>query len=145
MRSLIRVFVACALVAGFCGCHRSGTWENNPNNWKRAFGSPPPKDLNVVHSIYWRTPHFTREDGWTFHIKSPASFHKEWLAANKVKHPDTDELKKLELLKKDRPAWFVPKPMAEYEIWVIADDPYANFAMFVDRSTGEWFVTDSGG
>jgi len=35
------------------------------------------------------------------------------------------------------------KPMAEYAIWVI-DEPDSNFGLFIDRTTGEWFVTDSG-
>jgi hypothetical protein len=46
-------------------------------------------------------------------------------------------------MKKDKPAWFLPKPMAEYDIWV-TDDPNSNFGLFIDRTTGEWFVTDSG-
>ena len=143
MHRLRTVLVAFIFVVGVCGCHKSGTWVDDSGNWKRAFGRPPPKELEVVHSIYWRTPHFTREDGWTFHVKSPPSFYKEWLAAYKVKHPDTEELQKLDQLKKDKPSWFLPKPMADYEIWVI-DDPYSNFGLFIDRSTGEWFVTDSG-
>ena len=143
MRFLRTVLFGCVLVVGFCGCHRSGTWTDDPANWKRAFGRPAPKGLEVVHSIYWRTPHFTREDGWTFDLKSPPSFYKEWLAAYKVKHPDSTELLRLESLKKDKPSWFLPKPMTEYEIWVI-DEPYSNFGLFIDRTTGEWFVTDSG-
>jgi len=143
MGCLRTVLVAFILVVGLCGCHRSGTWVDNPGNWQRAFGRPPPKELEVVHSIYWRTPHFTREDGWTFHIKSAPSFYKEWLAAYKVKHPDSAAFLKLDYLKKDKPSWFLPKPMADYEIWVI-DEPYSNFWLFIDRSTGEWFVTDSG-
>ena len=132
------------MIAAFSGCHRSGTWVNNKGNWKRAFGAPPPKEIEILHSIYWRTPHFTREDGWTFHLKAPASFQQAWLARYKVKHPDADKLATLEYLKQDKPAWFLPKPIAEYEVWVIADDPHANFWMFIDRSTGELFVTDSG-
>ena len=116
---------------------------DDPKNWERAFGRAQPKKLAVIHSIYWRTPHFTREDGWTFQIKSPPSFYKEWLAAYKVKHPDSEGLQKLDYMKNGKPAWFLPKPMAEYEIWVI-DEPDSNFGLFVDRTTGEWFVTDSG-
>ena len=144
MRPALKFLLAFVMIAAFSGCHRSGTWENDQANWKRAFGAPPPKEIEVLHSIYWRTPHFTREDGWTFHIKAPASFHKAWLARYKVMHPDADKLARLQYLKKDKPAWFLPKPIAEYEIWVIAGDPDANFWMFVDRSTGEFFVTDSG-
>jgi hypothetical protein len=144
MSSVISVIVGCIALCLLSGCHRSGTWQNDSGNWKRAFGEPTPKEIVVLHSVYWRTPHFTREDGWTFHIKAPASFHKKWLAAYKVKHPDAARLATLEDMKKDRPAWFLPKPMAAYEIWVLADEPYARFAMFVDEASGEFFVTDSG-
>ena len=143
MRYLSKALVTLTLVATCCGCHRSGTWVDDPKNWERAFGRSQPKELEVIHSIYWRTPHFTREDGWTFQIKSPPSFYKEWLAAYKVKHPDSQGLQKLDYMKKDKPAWFLPKPMTEYEIWVI-DEPDSNFGLFIDRTTGEWFVTDSG-
>jgi hypothetical protein len=140
----LRTYLLCSLFPILlCGCHKSGTWTDDAGNWKRAFGRSPPKELQIVHSIYWRTPHFTREDGWTFHIKSPSSFYKEWLAAYKVRHPDPAELQRLELLKADKPSWFLPKPMTEYEVWVI-DQPDSNFGLFIDRTTGEWFVTDSG-
>ena len=143
MRYLLTILTAFIFVSGICGCHKSGKWVNDPNNWKRAFGNPPPTNFEVIHSIYWRTPHFTREDGWTFQVKSPPSFYKEWLGAYKVKHPDSAELQRLEFLKKDKPAWFLPKPLAEYEIWVI-DQPDSNFGLFIDQTSGEWFVTDAG-
>jgi hypothetical protein len=143
MRCLHTVLIGFLSVGLLSGCHKSGTWIDDSGNWKRAFGRPQPKELQVVHSIYWRTPHFTREDGWTFQIKSPPSIYKEWLAAYKVKHPDSAELQRLESLKNDKPSWFLPKPMSNYEIWVL-DEPDSNFALFIDQSTGEWFVTDSG-
>jgi hypothetical protein len=147
MRPVPNLILLCLAAAVFCGCHESGKWEDDARNWKRAMGYAKPKDIEVVHSLYWRSPHFTREDGWTFQIKAPASFSKEWLAHYKVKHPDADKLATLEQLKRERPTWFLPKPIAEYEIWVLADDqpePRGNFWMFIDRSTEEFFVTDSG-
>lgn len=142
MRYLLKVLILFILLGTLSGCHKSGTWVDDSGNWKRAFGRPPPKEIEVLHSIYWRSPHFSHEDGWTFHIKSPSSFYKEWLAAYKVKHPDSAGLERLESLKRDKPSWFLPKPMAEYDVWVI-DEPYSSFGLFVDRITGEWFVTDS--
>lgn len=143
MRYLAIALVACSLLVGLCGCHRSGKQVDDPSNWKRAFGQSPPKEIEIVHSIYWRTPHFTREDGWTFQNKSSPEFYKKWLAAYKVKHPDATELQQLELLKQDKPGWFLPKSMTEYEVWVI-DEHDSNFGLFIDRTTGEWFVTDTG-
>lgn len=143
MRNELKILVACLVLVGFCGCHKSGTWENDPGNWKRAFGTLPPKQIQVLHSYYWRSPHFTREEEWIFHIKAPASFHEEWLAAYKVRHPDATELQSLNNLKTRNPSWFVPKPFSEYEIWVLAEGAVRNFAMFVDQTNGEFFVTDS--
>jgi hypothetical protein len=147
MRRILKSLLLCLAAAVCCGCHESGKWEDDARNWKRAMGYPKPKDVEVVHSVYWRTPHFTREDGWTFQIKAPASFSKDWLARYKVKHPDAGKLAELEQLKRERPAWFLPKPIAEYDIWVLTDDqpePRGNFWMFIDRSMEEFFVTDSG-
>lgn len=143
MHFLRAILTACVCVFLLSGCHRSGKWVDDSGNWKRAFDRPQPKELQIVHSVYWRTPHFTREDGWTFQFKSPPSFYKEWLGAYKVRHPDSAELQRWESFKKDRPSWFLPKPMADYEIWVI-DEPDSNFALFIDQTTGEWFVTDGG-
>jgi hypothetical protein len=141
--SVFALLFAGIVVVTICAYRKSGKWVDDSKNWERAFGGPAPKGLTIVHSIYWRTPHFTYEGGWTFDIKSPPAYYKEWLAANKVKHPRSTDMWKLDSLYQDRPAWFLPKPMSQYEIWVI-DEPDTNFALFIDRSTDEWFVTDSG-
>jgi hypothetical protein len=46
------------LVTG-CGYLKSGTWEDDPANWERAFRSAKPEDVAVVHSRCWRSPHWS--------------------------------------------------------------------------------------
>src|SRR5690242_15909840 len=63
-----------ALLA-LCGC--TGQWTDDPGNWKRAFdGSPPPKDVTIVHSFYRRTSFVPREQDWSFELKVPAAERK---------------------------------------------------------------------
>jgi len=140
----LNLLLFCISVAVCCGCHESGKWEDDARNWKRAMGYPKPKEIEIVHSVYWRSPHFTREDGWTFQIKGPASFYKEWLAHYKVIHPEQNRLAMFEQIKNERPAWFAPKPTSQYDIWVLDDPNNHGFWMLIDRETGEFFVTDSG-
>ena len=51
--------LALALVAG--GCGRAGTWTDDPGNWRRIFRGPKPAGVAMIHSWYWRSPHFTME------------------------------------------------------------------------------------
>ncbi len=55
MKALCAAFGA-VLLAG-CGPLVSGTWSDNPKNWRRAFDESQPADgISVVHSWYMRTP-----------------------------------------------------------------------------------------
>ena len=69
--------LALTLLVSLCvGCHRSGTWNDNPKNWERAFGQKPPKDLKIVHSQYWRSPHFTLEFEYFFEFAPSDTFRR---------------------------------------------------------------------
>ena len=46
---------ACALMLVGCG----GTYVDDKHNFERAFKFQKPKDVQVIHSIYWQSPHFT--------------------------------------------------------------------------------------
>lgn len=64
------------------GCHRSGVWQDDPANWRRAFGTGQPSDAVVVHSFYWRSPHWTFEFEYFFHIRANDRLRARLLEAN---------------------------------------------------------------
>ena len=133
--------------ASLSGCHRSGTWENDPKNWKRIFGQDPPKEVKVLHSWYWRSPHFTFEFEYFLEFIPDAEFRKNAEKGEGLLHfaPDqpTDKGEE-ELLQRffhAKPSWFLPKPLKSYDIRQ-GKPPRENFRIFIDRETGVAFMTD---
>jgi hypothetical protein len=55
-----------SLLASACGYFSSGIWEDDPKNWKRAWGYSKPEEVVMPHSWYWRSPHWTREEPISF-------------------------------------------------------------------------------
>lgn len=135
------------VLAGFVtfvvGCHESGTWQDDPKNWNRIFGSPKPKDVTVVRSWYLRTPHWSYEVEYLIQIAANAKLKKAWLALGELKRLDSpDEIAEAHRFTERRPKWFAPKDRAEYEVWVRSNEPHSKFRVFVDRETGDLFATD---
>lgn len=48
----------------------AGAWMDDPKNWSRAFGQDLPAGVNVIHSYYWESDHFTYEYGCYFEIEA---------------------------------------------------------------------------
>lgn len=130
------------------GCHRSGTWDDSPKNWERAFGQKPPAGLKIVHSRYWRSPHFTLEMEYFFEFAPSETFKSEFTAHPKLQkfEPNTPaDLTMVLGIFLDRPSWFVPRSLDHYEIWrgKPEDLKWGNFRLFIDRETGAMFFADS--
>ena len=127
-----------AAVAAGCGYVRSGTWDDVPENWHRAFQSTKPADVVVVHSRYWRAPHWTYEAGYLFEIQPSAAFREQLFSQNRLRtHFKTRRLRQpTRPCFGECPAWFAPKALQDYEIWVYADEPKSNFMVLIDRATG---------
>jgi hypothetical protein len=51
----------------------SGEWDDDPANWRRAFGADPPPGWQVIRSRFWRSPHWSREEAYHFHVRIPVS------------------------------------------------------------------------
>jgi hypothetical protein len=143
----VRILALALLVLICAGCHRSGTWTDSPKNWERAFGQKPPKDLKIVHSQYWRSPHFTLEMEYFFEFAASETFRKEFTAYPKLQkfEPKTKEEEDAILrFFHEKPSWFVPRSLDHYEIW--RGDPkdmnWDNFRLFIDRETGAMFFGD---
>ena len=126
-----------------CGYLHSGTWEDDPGNWKRAFRSEKPAQYVVLHSRYWRAPHFTYEFQYFFEIQANPAFKRELFSRNKLVLLPPDQVAEA---KRDpfghAPAWFCPKAADRYEAWVYEERPRGNFKILVDKETETLYLTD---
>ncbi len=133
---------ALALVAlSGCGYFRSGTWEEDPKNWERAFGSPKPAGAEVIHSRFTRYPHFTYEATFYFQLRLTDELLDRLLAHgfNRLQEPDAVEAKRATVFS-DAPAWFAPGPPARYEAWTLDDLAGPDGTVLRDRVTHDVFV-----
>lgn len=130
---MILVIAVCQLG---CGYLQSGTWEDDPKNWSRAFRSTKPEDVVVLHSRYFRSPHFTFEFEYYFEIQQNGPLRRQLFTMNKLVRAGTI------VAFDNAPAWFAPKAADAYDIWKYADEPDSNFRVVIDKSNGNMFLTD---
>jgi len=119
----------------------SGSWDDDVKNWSRAFdGRQQPPDVKVTHSRYWKSPHFTYEAEYFFEFTAPKEFLDAWIAGqNLVPRQPTKENTPQYF---EKPDWFTPRALGDYEMWLPEDDPHDKFRIYRDRTTGTLFVTD---
>ena len=124
------------LLATGCGYFSSGTWEDDPKNFERAWGAGKPPDLVMLHSWYWRSPHFTREESYFFDFARNEKFLKDFVTANNMQRRTTSPYPSFCF---ERPSWFLPtKPLESYEIRAL--EPGDRALVFRDKATGEFFI-----
>lgn len=123
------------------GCDRPGTWTDDPSNYERAWGQRAPGDLQVRHSWYWRSPHFTREEAYYFQFARHAEVMRGFIAENRfqpVANAATVTVSEYSCF--SRPAWFAPKPMAAYNAWISRPNAVRGLIL-EDRTTGDFFLS----
>lgn len=136
------LLVLSLLLAG-CGYIFSGNWEDDPDNWDRAFDTTKPDDVVVVHSQYWRAPHFTYEAGYLFEIAPNAAFRRQLFTESRLQKLEGTELDhEARPCSGNCPEWFAPKPLEAYEVWSYQDDPHSHLRILIDKSTGHLFLGD---
>jgi hypothetical protein len=134
------VLLGCVFLVG---CHESGNWKDDAKNWKRIFHTPKPADVKITHSSFWRSPHFTYEFEYFLQIERNDAFKKTLVENNKLKQLTTEtELRKAATFFGEKPAWFLPKAISSYDVWTYADESMTHFIIFIDRQTGDLFLTD---
>jgi hypothetical protein len=134
-----------ALLAGLglLGCGRAGTWDDDPKNWGRAFRSTKPPDVVVVHSHYWRSPHWTYEYEYFFHIRTNAFLARQLLLSNDLMRIEGDAARQAVMNDPaGNPTWFLPKPSDAYDVWRYRNDSNSEFRVIIDRATGDLFLSD---
>lgn len=142
MRHALAILGIAALLVG-CG----GEYRDDPKNFLRALRFSKPADVEHVHSHYWQSAHFTDEHCYYLELMPKhgsnllqtlvESCQRNYqsdapLATNSV----TDIPPKLVL---ERPAWFAPKPLTEYDT-LISTNAFARFGILQDRKDGRIFA-----
>jgi hypothetical protein len=97
----------------------------------------------VVHSAYWRAPHWSYEAGYVFELRANRPFRERLFKENRLRQiggREVDNVKSLCL--SDCPAWFAPQPLDQYEIWEYADEPGSHFRVLIDKNTDGIFLAD---
>jgi hypothetical protein len=134
----VTLLLSCLLLTG-CGYFYSGTWEDDPDTWERVYGYEKPNEIQVVHSWYWRSPHFTME--YELYMETTLNkdiIHSFLSKGDMVQRPGYVNESVGDLVDYDtRPAWFGPKTLDKYEVWV-SNNP-EEFKFFIDRDTGHLY------
>ena len=126
-----------------CGYFKAGAWDDDPGNWSRAFDSTKPPGVNVLHSKYRRSPHWSYEFEYFFAIEPEAELTKQLFTENKLHQMNTDEAAQAKATEfSSAPAWFAPKSAAEYDVWIFADEPGRHFRVLIDKQSGTLFLAD---
>ena len=123
------------VAAAGCG----GKWTDDAGNFKRVFGFAQPHDVRVLHSYYWKSPHWTTEYQYFIALQAPSRF-ATGLTAEELMKPTSPSESDTSDCGSDRPAWFLPKGMSEYEMW--APKMNEGYRVFRDKSDGTLFVCD---
>lgn len=140
-RSLF-VAVVLALVPAACGYFMAGSWDDDPRNWKRAFNSTKPAAVVVVHSKYWRSPHWTYEFRYFFELVPTAELKQQLFTKNDLRQVTGEDAAVARQRAYAAPAWFVPKALGDYDVWIGENTGGGHFTVFIDRSTSHLFLTD---
>jgi hypothetical protein len=118
---------------------KAGLWDDDPRNWKRAFGEAPPSGWQIIRSRCWRNAHWTYEGGYYFHVKLASESDRRFM------QPDYIRLKPEESYVSGacapRPRWFAPGDPASYEIWGGISGT-GNYRVFIDKNRRDVFFTD---
>lgn len=117
----------------------SGTWTDDPKNFKRVFDFSQPDDVKVLHSYYWRSPHWSTEYQY-FIVLQPSQKFTSGLTAPQVVTPVTPDEKLLDSCGERRPAWFLTKPISNYDVWL--SKAGGGYRLFRDKTDGTLFLCD---
>ena len=139
----IGAFLNLMLFGVGCGYFKSGTWSDDPKNWERAFDSQKPPDVEVAHSKYWRSPHWSYEFEYFFHIRANAKIREQLFTENKLSLLGGEQAHSAkQYCVSVGPNWFAPQSVEAYDVWGYANEPSSNFRVFIDKNNEDIFLTD---
>ena len=136
---MIRVITIIAFALILVGC--GGTYVDDKHNFERALQFSRPNDVQVVHSVYWQSAHFTDEHCFYLELLPAAgsSIFKTLTTTNDIALMTDEQQEILPSLILERPKWFAPKSRESYEVWA-STNQFTQFGLLRDKSDGRLFV-----
>ncbi len=136
---IIRLSFILLILSQGCGYFFAGSWEDDPNNWIRAYNQEKPDDIQIVHSYFERFAHWSYEFDFYIQIQPNSEFLQKIIAERElVPAPASDKLAS----SNNRPAWFLPKPTEEYTVFS-SPNKFDSFELYVDNETGDIFWNET--
>jgi hypothetical protein len=132
-------FFCAALTVMLAGC--GGSYVDDKHNFERALLFQRPKDVQVAHSIYWQSPHFTDEHCYFLELQ-PSDIST--ILTTLTNLPDVvafaDNQREIPpSLAVERPKWFATSPRSTYEVWT-STNRFNTFGVLRDKKNGRIFV-----
>jgi len=119
----------------------AGSWEDDPQNWYRAFHEQPPAEVKLVHSKYWRSSHFPYEFMYWFEVEATPEW-KDGLMKKRALtavSPSVARSFRTNTHSDDTPSWFAPDPVQLYDVW---DRPGYFGSVWINKANGHVFFYD---
>jgi len=116
-----------------------GAWVDDPRNFKRVFDFDQPPDVKVIHSYYWKSPHWTVEYRYYIALQGPRKF-VDGLTDPSLMTSAVPDQKTIDSCGDSKPDWFLPKSLSSYQTWIPKAD--AGYRVFLDKEDGTLFVCD---
>jgi len=138
----MRLRIVFLLLASLTACAPAGEWTDDPKNFARAWGTPCPAGVVVLHSWYWRSRHFTREEVLFFQFGASAHFRDQFIQSNAFVPVDPARVSSSGYCRAT-PSWFLPGPPSRYRAWSVQPSPTPEGSppfIAEDLSTGVLFV-----
>jgi len=126
---------AVLLLNASCG----GTWTDNEDNFKRVFGFARPNEVQVLHSYYWKSAHWSTEYRYYIELKAPNKF-VDGLTSSTLMTRATASATDSGVCGGERPKWFLAKSPERYEMWQPKSS--AKYRVYRDKEDGELYVCD---
>lgn len=130
------LLIALTLISCF---NSAGTWEDDNENWKRAFNYTPTDSIEVIHSWYWKSPHFTFEHEYFFELTYNETIKEQFLTGNDLFQLDSSDYSSIHHFN-EKPNWFTPKEYHNYDVW--SSYEYPNYFVFIDKTKRRIFLSD---
>jgi hypothetical protein len=127
--------LALLLVLPSCG----GTWSDDPGNFSRVFGFSKPQDVEVLHSYYWKSPHWTVEYSYFISLRPSPKF-VTGLTSPELMTSVPPDAEVLSSCGDKPPQWFLPKSLINYEVWI--PKAASGYRVFRDKADGTLFLCD---